>query len=275
MVEGNYLHDGHGLDPALEAVAGALSRVPNLEARLSSALRKAFDEVIDGPRTGRFRIEQLEKTEKTYIGTKVEIILRNELDLDRGRKLDNLIEGHEVDTKFSLSGGWMIPAEAIDELCIVVRGDDNSSTFSLGLVRASLDNLTAGKNRDGKASISALGKTRIRWLVRNGRIKPNILLRLDDEARHRILTAGSGVARVRELFLTVRGTIIPRQLLEQVAQQKDPMRRARQMKAELASRGLTVLCATYEVDQLEAKRLGFDALEGDDWVVLPSTKEVL
>ncbi|MBK8006821.1 MAG: hypothetical protein IPK12_23875 [Gemmatimonadetes bacterium] len=52
---------------------------------LGDIVRQAIDEVVDGPRTGRWDIDQLTKTEKTYIGTKVEIIVRNELDLDAGQ----------------------------------------------------------------------------------------------------------------------------------------------------------------------------------------------
>src|SRR5687767_5744114 len=36
-----------------------------------ASIRRALDEVIDGPRTGRWDVSQLEKTEKTYIGTKI------------------------------------------------------------------------------------------------------------------------------------------------------------------------------------------------------------
>ena len=93
-------------DNALAEVHAYLS-TKDLKNIVGKGLRQSFDEVIDGPRTGRYCIEQLEKTEKTYIGTKVEIVLRNELELPRGDVLDNRIRGHEVDTKFSLSAHWM------------------------------------------------------------------------------------------------------------------------------------------------------------------------
>ncbi|WP_205982647.1 NaeI family type II restriction endonuclease, partial [Pseudomonas viridiflava] len=93
-------------------------------------------------RTGRFQIEQLEKTEKTYIGTKVEIVLRAELELERGRVLDNLICGHEVDTKCSIRAEWMIPREAVGQICLLVAGDDNLGTFVTGLLRMTEDVVT-------------------------------------------------------------------------------------------------------------------------------------
>ncbi|MGH9414869.1 MAG: NaeI family type II restriction endonuclease, partial [Terriglobales bacterium] len=122
------------LDPPLAEVIKALER-PGLLDVVGRAVRKSFEEVIDGPRTGRYCIEQLEKTEKTYIGTKVEIVLRAELKLERGEKLDNLIAGHEVDTKFSIKTNWMIPREAVGQLCLLVTGSDNTSQCAAGLLR--------------------------------------------------------------------------------------------------------------------------------------------
>lgn len=58
-------------DAELDVVVEALQKIDDLEARLAQTLRLALDEVIDGARTGRFAVAQLEKTEKTYIGTKV------------------------------------------------------------------------------------------------------------------------------------------------------------------------------------------------------------
>lgn len=42
--------------------------------RFSYAIREAFDQVYDGRRTGRWDFTQLSKTEKTHLGTLVEIM---------------------------------------------------------------------------------------------------------------------------------------------------------------------------------------------------------
>jgi hypothetical protein len=256
------------VDAALEAVINFFKGRADLVDVIGRALRQSFDEVIDGPRTGRYRIEELEKTEKTYIGTKVEIILRNELALPRGSVLDNLIAGHEVDTKFSLSGNWMIPREAVGQICLLVEGSDNAGTFSVGLLRMVPLVLTNGANQDGKKSVSAVGKTSIQWLIRNEVLPPNFLLRLPDDVRSRIMSRSSGVQRVKELFVSVTDVIIPRTAIEQVARQKDPLKRARAMKAALAADGFKVLCATYETDREEFRRNGFDEFQKDDWLSL-------
>ncbi len=259
---------GSATDAALYEVYAALQQIPNLQATIGRSLRQAFDEVIDGARTGRYCIEQLEKTEKTYIGTKVEIVLRNELELERGQILDNLICGHEVDTKFSLSGNWMIPREAVGELCILVRADDNTGLFSVGLLRMSPAMLTNGQNQDGKKSVSAAGKQCISWIIYRAPMPRNFLLDLPDSKRTQIMSPRSGMERIRELFRNVTGQIIPRSAIEQVAQQKDPLRRARQAKAYLLPEGFQVLCATYEEDRAEFHRSGFTRFRDDDWLSL-------
>ena len=66
------------------------------EEKLRSFFRSAIDEVIDTARTGRYFLSDLEKTEKTYLGTKFEILLRDWLQVPKGVKLDLLIGGQDV-----------------------------------------------------------------------------------------------------------------------------------------------------------------------------------
>jgi len=88
----------------LEALAG-----PSPAARFGAAIRQSIDEVLDGPRTGRWAFTQLEKTEKTYVGTKLEIVVRTSLGLEPGAVLDLDIEGEPVDIKWGMNSGWQIP----------------------------------------------------------------------------------------------------------------------------------------------------------------------
>ena len=60
-------------------------------------LRQCVDDVIMTPKTGRRSYDELEKTEKTYIGTRVEIELRAMLNLPKG-KLDTVILGVSKDS---------------------------------------------------------------------------------------------------------------------------------------------------------------------------------
>jgi len=261
-------------DDALEAVAAALLRDPSLLAKVGQALRTAFDEVIDAPRTGRYCVDQLEKTEKTYIGTKVEILLRKTLALERGTLLDNLIAGHEVDTKFTVKSDWMIPQEAMGQLCMLVRADDTRGVCWLGLLRMTPAVLTNGQNRDGKKSISAAGKAQIRWLV-EGPMPRNFMLDLPETVRTTILSQPSGRQRVRALFTMATDVLIPRDVIEQLAQQRDAVKRAREMKETLAKEGYQVLCATYLADRKVMISRGFNPIARDEWLSIRVPADVL
>lgn len=209
----------------------------------------------------------MEKAEKTDIGTKVEIVLRFAFDLARGVKLDNLIAGHELDTKFSLTGPWMIPPEAVNALCWVFSADDARGTYSAGLIRTSLGVLTAGANPVKKRTICAMGRQHIRWLLQNAPLPQNFLLNPTDYVRQKVLSPRSGKQRLLALFEHVNNTIIPPSALLQVAQLKgDPLRRAREAKATLALRGLKVLCATYAGERAEMVAQGHPNLADDDWL---------
>ncbi|WP_051229565.1 NaeI family type II restriction endonuclease [Paludibacterium yongneupense] len=255
-------------DPALIEVANYIVAKPNLDEIIGQYIRQAFDEVIDGPRTGRYAISQLEKTEKTYIGTKIEIILRAELGLGRGKKLDNFICGHEVDTKFSLSGQWMIPTEASDELCLLVSGDEVKKTCSFGLLRATADMLTVGANQDKKRTVSSMGKENAIWFLRNSPMPKNFVLELPNETRQTILSQRTGKARLHSLFRNVTGQIIPRSAILQIARSEDPLKRAREAKGILEKDGLLILCATYAKDRELFVRHGFTKFNNNDWLCI-------
>ncbi len=261
-------------DQGLLQVRDFLCAKPDLLGVVGRAVRKSFDEVIDGPRTGRYRIEQLEKTEKTYIGTKVEIVLRTELGLERGQLLDNLIMGHEVDTKFTVGSTWMIPREAQNQLCLLVTGDDNRGSCAMGLLRMVPEVLTNGENQDGKKSVSAFGKSQMTMLA-FGPMPRNFMLGLSDSARSAIMSAPSGRQAIWALFRNATGQLIPRAVIEQVAQQKDSAKRAREAKAVLAAEGIKVLCATYMEDRVEFLRYGFTQFNDDDWLSVHAPNALL
>lgn len=90
-------------------VAYIRAQDPNGE-RIAGVLRETIDQLYDGQRTGRYKWEQLYKTEKTHCGSLVEINLQREFCYGDGKTLDFLIGGVEVDYKYSQTcGKWMIP----------------------------------------------------------------------------------------------------------------------------------------------------------------------
>lgn len=220
-------------DPELWAVADRLHELDPDGQRIANALRNTIDQLLDGEHTGRWDWLTLHKTEKTHMGTLVEIELHKEFEFEDGASMDYRITGVEVDCKFSQSvGGWMLPPESLGHLCLLVSANDDEATWHAGLVRVVEQHLTGG-NRDGKRSLSAAGEGRVLWLYDDHALPPNLLLQLGEDDRERIFTArtgnrpSSGQARLKELFRVVEGQIVRRAVVLTVAMQDDSMKRAR------------------------------------------------
>lgn len=228
-----------GLDRAVAWFRGQ----PAMEERFGAAIRQSFDEVFDGQRTGRYRIEQLSKVEKTYIGTKVEIVVQDEFGLQRGRRLDYLVDDQDVDSKWSMkSGGWMIPTEAVGELCLCLTANDNSSEFQVGIVRTSDTRLGVSRNKDKKRRLNDDGLSAMAWLANPGALAENLLLHLDEQTRDSILDDSlSGQRKVTELFRQVQQRVVRREVVLTVAQQHDGPKRVRDARKALQPEGVIVL----------------------------------
>ena len=233
--------------------------IREFESRVATVLRDTLDQLYDGQRTGRYRWDQLHKTEKTHCGTLVEINMQREFQFADGDKLDYKIANTEVDCKYSQRlGGWMIPVEARGELCMVIWADDGRSVWTLGLVRALKDMLTKGGNRDRKASLSQDGMSTVRWLFQESELPLNVLLQVPEAAVDHIMEPKSGAERIRRLFRTVQGQRIGRGVVATVAQQADFMKRIRGnggARSQLRDEGIIIL-GQYETHRDIARQLG-------------------
>jgi hypothetical protein len=63
----------HDTDPGLAAVEAEIGRLDPVGSRVAGVLRESFDQLLDGRRRGRWSYTDLVKTEKTHMGTVVEI----------------------------------------------------------------------------------------------------------------------------------------------------------------------------------------------------------
>lgn len=259
------LSTGAPPDPELEMVQAALYALDPTGDRVATVLRDTLDQLYDGQHTGRWSFDQLHKTEKTHMGTLVEINLHREFDFEDGDTTDYRIAGVEVDCKYSLSAVWTLPPEVVGHLALLVTANDQANTWRAGLVRVEEHLLNPGRNRDAKATLSLAGRERIRWLwVDHGRLPPNLFLDLPPEVRERIFNAHAGrgarhgQARTNELFRSVQVRIIRRAELATVAQQDDFMKRARGnggARTHLQPEGILVL-GHQDNDPLVAAALG-------------------
>lgn len=246
-------------DPELDAVANELMGIRDFEGRVATVLRDTLDQLYDGQRTGRYKWDQLHKTEKTHCGTLVEINMQREFKFADGEKLDYKISNTEVDCKYSQRlGGWMIPVEARGELCMVIWADDGRSVWTMGLVRALKEMLTKGGNRDRKATLSQAGMSTVRWLFQESELPPNVLLQIPESDVDHIMEPRSGAERIRRLFRTVQGQRIGRGVVATVAQQADYMKRIRGnggARSQLREEGIIIL-GQYEAHREIARQLG-------------------
>ncbi|MFE5373662.1 NaeI family type II restriction endonuclease [Streptomyces mirabilis] len=247
---------------------------PEARERFRWALRDSLDELLDGQRTGRWAYQHLTKTEKTYLGTAVEVNLTKEFAIDNGADLDWSIAGLDIDCKFSKDlGGWEIPMEMYlcadhgerggraDHAAVVTWMNDDTSHWAAGIVRITDERLRWKKerdaygdrvrayNRDNKRKLSDGAKSEVYWLWggRQTDLPTNLLRHLDPAARERILTASlprrrsSGQQRVNQLFREVQDRLIGRQTVLTVGQQDDAPKRARDARKALRPKGIVVL----------------------------------
>jgi Restriction endonuclease NaeI len=284
-------------DPALRAVADELvSRDPD-GLKVAGVLRRTYDMLLDGQHTGRYRWDQLYKTEKTHFGTLVEINLQREFSFADGTAMDFAICGIDVDCKYSQGlADWMIPPEAVGHIILGLWASDDQGKWSLGLVRAGDHLLTASRgNRDLKRRLSAAGRAGVTWIFRDYVLPENALLRIPVRDVRQIFTCSRyGTKRVDMLFRLAQQRLISRTVVATVAQQEDYMKRVRGnggSRSSLRPEGIVII-GQYESHRRIAQALAvpvpglgesvsvrlarrrsrhaglpFAALDGGDWVV--------
>src|ERR1700736_546892 len=165
MIQQDPLPYGDDGDPELSAVEAELHRLDPTGVQVARVLRDTLDQIYDGQHTGRWNYNQLYKTEKTHVGTLVEINLHRQFRFADGTTTDYRIAGIEVDCKYSMTyGGWELPPEAIDHICLLVTANDQASSWSAGLIRVREEYLRGKPNRDSKRQLSAAGRSHVRQL---------------------------------------------------------------------------------------------------------------
>lgn len=238
-------------------------------------LRQAIDEVIDSSRSKRFILSELEKTEKTYIGTKVEILLRNHLGIEKGQILDLSIDGIEVDVKNTIGSTWTIPNEAIGHPCILISANEKTSRCSFGIIVIREVVLNKGRNRDQKTTISKAALINVHWLLRDEPYPKNFWEGLNPETRREIMMPRGGTERLAMLFRRHQRLPISRLLVQALAQQKDYMKRLRKnggARDFLASEGIALLSGKVHHELIQ--KLGLPSCGKDDFIsIKPTTPE--
>ncbi|MFJ3590992.1 NaeI family type II restriction endonuclease [Streptomyces sp. NPDC090133] len=253
-------------DSGLAEVLAEMLRLDPDGSRLGSAIDGAGRHLLDPVHTGRYLWSQLAKAEKIGLGTIVCQRIQRELGLADGLQLDFMVAGHEVDVKFTLGGNWMFPPDLQGGLCLVVRADDASGLWSLGLLRVSSELMRTGANRDGKRGLSAEGRGAIHWVHRDLPLPEHALRRLPDDVIGAIFAKPSGQARTEELFQQAQLTAITTADLSAITMQADGVKRAREARRRLARRGVLVLNGSLSRDGEWASALGLPVLAPSTWM---------
>lgn len=147
----------------MERLKNALLAFSHFENRVIKVAATTVSWVIDKNTTGRNSIKDLDKAEKTIIGTKFEQYFKKEFDILTGPKLDCMIGDIEFDIKCTCGNNWMIPPECYNGACMVCAISDFS--IKLGVVQLDESLLNIGLNRDKKKTLNKAGREKILWLV--------------------------------------------------------------------------------------------------------------
>lgn len=284
-----------GMDQQLSAELAPLvewfETVPGCRERLRWALRDSLDEILDGQRTGRWAYQHLSKTEKTHLGTVVEVNLTKEFEFANGVHLDWQIAGRDIDCKFSKDlGGWQIPMEMY--LCadhgerqgkanhpaLLTWFDDTSNQWAAGLITITDERLrwkrggvARAYNRDNKRSLGNSSAKCVYWLWSGLQtdLPRNLLLHMDPEARKRILSPAlrHGQQRVNQLFQEVQERIVSRPTVLTVGQQDDAPKRVRDARNALRDQGIVIL-GHQQAHPTIASALGLTVPVKGEWIAV-------
>jgi Restriction endonuclease NaeI len=264
---------GTVIEPAIAAVELTLRNADPEGVRFARALRRTYDQIYDGRNTGRYSWDQLQKTEKTHFGSLIEINLQREFrtEFEDGLDLDYRIAGFEVDCKWSRMDGkkdgeWMLPPEAVGQICLLLTGNDDLASWSAGLIRAVEPLLSLSSNRDAKKRLNVEGRAGIRWIWRNAVLPENVLLRTDPAIVQGIMSLKSGQKRLNELFRRVPNRVIGRGVVATVAQQDDYMKRVRDnggSRQYLRPEGIVVF-GDFQSHRVLASHLGLPPINDGD-----------
>jgi len=221
----------HADYPVLSAIAHELLIAAGgpelLHSTMGQIVRACIDRVIQTPKSGRRFYTDLQNSEKTYIGTAVEVDLRSALGLKHGPTMDLEISGYDVDVKFTHDASWMIPPEARNKALLLITVNDRTAIFSFGLFIAKDAYLNLGMNRDAKTTIKAEHRANIFWLAKDAPYPKNFWLTVTPEVIKKVSSGRDGNTRMITLFREVQDRPIARNVIGDVAMQVDPTRRIR------------------------------------------------
>lgn len=240
---------------------------PRLEADFPVMVRDVIDSIIDPARTGRTRFQDLVNVEKTFIGLRLEHVLRDMIDVPSGLR-DLVIDGMDVDVKNTVRNTWTIPPETYraEEPCILIRSNEATLRCWLGVIFARDAYLNPGANRDRKRSISAAGRDNILWILDGVPYPGGHWEGIDTERFRELREMHGGSRRVSQFLRENLGVRFHRSVIQALLyDQLDYMKRLRGnggARDILGPEGIAVLTGVYDAEL--AQQLGYGILHRDE-----------
>jgi Restriction endonuclease NaeI len=245
-----------------------------LKDELPNLIKNAVDFVIDPVRTGRTKLEELDKVEKTFIGLKVEHFLRDWLGVPKGLNRDLRIGEFDVDIKNTIGTTWMIPLETYrdEEPCLLIATAKFDGRCWLGLVVAR-EAYLGRENRDRKRSITEVGRRNIMWLVEDVPYPPSRWAGIDMKRFRELRSIRGGKKRAAQFFRENLGRVVHRSIIEALLHdQRDYMKRVRGnggARDDLKKEGIELLSGAYDRKKAKVARI---ELERDEFLALQRKK---
>ncbi|MER5459757.1 NaeI family type II restriction endonuclease [Streptomyces sp. NPDC002668] len=247
---------GPPMDEELQRLREALQAEDPDGRRLANVLRDCIDKALDGPRTGRFDVEELTSSEHGRLSESVELAVREGFDLP----------DIPFDVHFTLYGpqGLFLP-EAQAGLSLALYANEGNSTWWAGLIRVGHGLPADAVNQDGKRALPRDADPHVEWLHRRAELPENLLLHLPEADRTAILSMPTGTTRTSELFRRVTGRRITTATLRTVTGLRDISRRVREARRLLDSEGMVIL-SHLPNDRELCREWGLPVAEPGEWV---------
>lgn len=231
-------------DPEIHHMKGSIQAIDPEGTRCGRAIRNALDQTYDGRRTGRWDLTQLTKAETAHIGPLIEVWLQRVLDLDDGITTSIQIAGFDVACTWSERiDGWTLDRSVPEQRelpYLVIWANEETSRFSLGILRPGPDSRGVASMDRGRPRLSQVGIDQILWVFDGCALPANILMKHPETAMAAVCQS-SGQTAVNMLFRHLQGELVQHSAVETVAQQIDSSKRIRDARRHLRNEGIVIL----------------------------------
>ena len=254
------------LDKIRRAILAQVSGPARLAERFADLIREAIDFVLDPVRTARTRISELDSIEKTFVGLKIEHVVRDMLDVPKGLR-DLVIDGLDVDIKNTIGETWMIPPETFrtEDACLVVASEEATHRCWLGLLIARDAYLNA-PNRDQKRSVASGAFQNILWLIEGAPYPKSHWANINMDRFRTLRKIRGGTNRAVAFFSENLRLPVHRIVIQSLLLQHDYMKRLRAnggARDVLQRRGIALLSGIYDfsfINELHIPSIGSEEM---------------